>query len=417
MSFSSFKSFGNQVATPKLLKNIIMVNEFIENESFEFPNIESHKYYGSFTQSEKEQFKWISGGNAAATGYGAAISDGGTGFEFPNYINGQQALAMQSTSFIEQTIYLVAGTYEFSLYYMGKNNGIVNPIQIFINQELITTITKQVSGWTLFTYTFNILVAEDKTLRLEGTSEGDVTTGIDLIALSKNDGPMNSNFENLLANISNKTPYAYFRADDYENNEIPAKIGEFTAETSGVTKDDGDGNGADVAIQYLIGDLETGKVDFKVNVPTNFTMCSITRYTSVTHSRMRRIISARKEGDFLHGHWNNKRGLAFYGGFITTTTPPNNNNGNGSLTDWLVMCGKNDSSSPKNVLVDDIERGTKSGGSGGTLDLNINSGSGSAPEVSDFAFSKLLIWDKILTDDEMKSVSDYLMQYLKDGVE
>jgi hypothetical protein len=185
MSFSSFKSFGHQMEIPKLLKNIIMVNEFLKNESFEFPNIDGLKYYGTFTQSDKQAFKWISGGNNANGGSGPAISDGGTGFGFPNYINGEQALAMQSTSFIEQTIYLVAGTYEFSLYYMGRGNGPVNPIQIFINQELKTTITQQVSGWTLFTHTFDILKAENKTLRLEGTSNGDITTGIDLVALSR----------------------------------------------------------------------------------------------------------------------------------------------------------------------------------------------------------------------------------------
>jgi hypothetical protein len=73
MSFSSFKSFGHQVAIPKLLKYIIMENEFLKNDSFESPFIENLKYYNGFTNLEKQTFKWISGGNNANGGSGPAI--------------------------------------------------------------------------------------------------------------------------------------------------------------------------------------------------------------------------------------------------------------------------------------------------------------------------------------------------------
>jgi hypothetical protein len=203
MSFSSFKSFGHQVAIPKLLKYIIMDNEFLKNESFEVPNINGIKSYNDMTTLEKEQFKWVGGGNIFnGQEQGPRISDGGSGFGFPNYINGEQALAMQRTSFIEQTIYLNVGTYVFSTYYIGRNGTENNPIQVSINGTIITTIDQVRNTWTLFTHTFNILVAEDKILRLEGTSEEDLTTGIDLVALSRK-----TYFQDLV-------PFIWFKYDD-----------------------------------------------------------------------------------------------------------------------------------------------------------------------------------------------------------
>jgi hypothetical protein len=357
------------------------------------------------TQTQKQAFKWIAGGNNANNGNGPAISDGGQGFGFPNYINGEQALAMQSTSFIEQTIYLVAGTYEFSLYYMGRANGIVNPIQVSINDVIITTITKQVSGWTLFTYTFNILVAEDKTLRLEGTENGDVTTGIDLVALSKKDGVMNSNFENLLANISNKTPYAYFRADDYDPNtrEIPALIGDFTAKSTGDTLTVGEraGNGADASILFLNG-TNNSIINFNINVPQLFTMCSITRFTFT--NKQGRIITA-SGGNLIHGHEGGNKGTAYYELRMTNDNLNNNN-------DWLIMCGKNDSTHPKNILANNIAIGTVDGGLGGYTGLGINNRN----DFGHFTFNQIIVWDTVLTDDEMQRVSDYLTKYLKNGI-
>jgi hypothetical protein len=229
--------------------------------------------------------------------------------------------------------------------------------------------------------------------------------GVAQLNLYSNDETMNSNFDNLLANISNKTPIAYFRAEDYENNEIPAKIGNFTAETNGVTLSNGDGNGADVSIPFLFGDTSSN-VNFTVDVPTNFTVCSITRYTD----NFRRRILCTQNGNWLHGHHGGKVGVAYY----------KTNVNMGSLTDtlfddWIVTCGKNGSQPDRNLIANGINRGVNSGGTGGYNNIGINNNQ--YGETSGFAFSKVIIWDKILTDDEMETVSNYLMQYLKDGVE
>jgi hypothetical protein len=410
MSFSSFKSFGNQVAIPKLFKKLLMVNEILVNESFEFPNSLSNgqPLYRELSEEEKKAFVWFSAGNYQGTAGCRIVSS--TNY-FPPFVDGTQAIDIQLTSYIEQTIYLGIGTYIFSTYYVSFNGVENNPIQVSINGQVLTTIRKLVNNWTLFTHTFNILKAENKLLRLEGLNAQpefeNSRTGIDLVALSKNDGPMNSDYQNFLAN---KPPYAYFRATDFieGTGKIPAKIGDFIADTSGVTLDNGAGNGATADIPFLFGNT-TQKINFNVTIPDTFTICSITRYSSNNRGT---ILNTLNNGYFIHGHWKGNRGVAHYNNWITKENPSLTNEGNGLMTDWLVMCGKNDSIQPTNILADNNKVGKLNGGVGGQKFLNIN-----GHEPSDFEFNQLLIWDKVLTDDEMQKVSNYLTQYLKDGLD
>jgi hypothetical protein len=161
-----------------------MINEFLTNESFELPLITGFKQYSNLSDLEKTEFKLVSGGN---DGFGAVISDGGTGYGFPNFINGEQALAIQKNAFIEQTIYLDIGTYVFSMYHISRtNNGSTenNPLKISLDGTVLTTLNQVVTNWTLFTYTFNVLEAGNKLIRIEGTETGDLTTGIDLVAVA-----------------------------------------------------------------------------------------------------------------------------------------------------------------------------------------------------------------------------------------
>jgi hypothetical protein len=174
------------VAIPKLLRKVIMINEFLTNESFEVPVITSVKQYINFTDTEKSQFKWLAGGNTfEGINYGPSISDGNSGFNFPNFINGEQALAMQRNSFIEQSMYLSVGTYVFSMYFISRRGTENNPILISLDGAVLTTLNQLVTSWTLFTSTFNVLEEGNKLIRLEGTSTTDLTTGIDLVAVAR----------------------------------------------------------------------------------------------------------------------------------------------------------------------------------------------------------------------------------------
>jgi hypothetical protein len=121
--------------------------------------------------------------------------------------------------------------------------------------------------------------------------------------------------------------------------------------------------------------------------------------------------------DWYHGHSDAKRGIANYGDVVLTKLTNDAAVSVGTLTDWLVMCGKIGGTNPTNILVD----GAISGDNEITQDTNavnrrlcINA---YTDLQSEFAFSHALIWDQELTDDEMATVSNILRQYLKDGIE
>jgi hypothetical protein len=227
--------------------------------------------------------------------------------------------------------------------------------------------------------------------------------------------------------IATKVPYAIYRASDYirnytvvsdsqdnYTNTLPEARGKFTASTLGVTLENEQGNGSDVSIPYLIGTAES-RITFFINVPINFTMCSITRYTG--DDNRRRTISAKEQGNFLHGHWNNRRRITYAEKFLTNSGIINNGDGDDSdedMTKWLVMCSKNNANGQSinnDILADGISVGSSTNGKGGQQFLNIN-----RDEPSDFAFNQLIVFDTVLTDDEMKIVSDYLQKYLRDGI-
>jgi hypothetical protein len=78
----------------------------------------------------------------------------------------------------------------------------------------------------------------------------------------------------------------------------------------------------------------------------DFTICSLTRYTGGANKR----VLAGLVCNWLHGHFENKRGVSHFNGWRTLESS------RGTVTDWLVMCGQNSASSstatPNNIIGD-----------------------------------------------------------------
>ena len=103
------------------------------------------------------------------------------GFTIP-FPSGNQCLASQSTSFIEQTMYMTAGIHTISFYYHTRTgtgeSG--NPINILMNNSIIgTTSSVAVNSWTFFSQTFTIPISGNVIIKLEGTLS--TTTAVDNI--------------------------------------------------------------------------------------------------------------------------------------------------------------------------------------------------------------------------------------------
>ena len=156
----------------------------LQNTSFESPllSTNSYVYYGDLTLAQKQNFKWTAGGNLALP-LGPILINNITvwGFTIP-FPSGTQCLALQSTSFIEQTMFMTAGIHTISFYYhtrifIGETG---NPINISIDNSIIgTTSSVAVSSWTFFSQTFTTLISGNVIVKLEGTLP--TTTGIDNI--------------------------------------------------------------------------------------------------------------------------------------------------------------------------------------------------------------------------------------------
>jgi len=172
-------------------------------------------------------------------------------------------------------------------------------------------------------------------------------------------------------------------------------------------------------IPLIYGSKIDGSIIFPSNsINSNFTICSVTKYTSTEPSSNNMILQSIDNNEnnlFYHGHYNNKTGVITYNnteyskGYIS----------NSPVDSWVVTCAKNTNSKlpTDNVIIN--------GNSVGLIipityinksqTLTINNNPTSKTYNSDWALSYLLIWDTHLTDEELKNVSNALNDYLKTG--
>ena len=119
----------------KSFKNFYIRNNNLvqlQNTSFESPLIttNSYSYYGDLSLAQKQTFKWIAEGNLVLP-QGPILINNITvwGFTIP-LPSGNQCLALQSTSFIEQSMYMTTGIHTISFYYHTRTGDSGNPINI-----------------------------------------------------------------------------------------------------------------------------------------------------------------------------------------------------------------------------------------------------------------------------------------------
>jgi hypothetical protein len=134
------------------------------------------------------------------------------------------------------------------------------------------------------------------------------------------------------------------------------------------------------------------------SIPSTFTVCSVTRYTSASgaaESYRNRILqcyqSPSQSVNWVHGHADAFRGSAYYGVYYDSSWQYAYPGNKGVRDDWLVMCGTNaGAAAPGNLILDQDEIGAFDGGLG-SCRLNIGYWYDAA---SDFwLLHSLLIWD------------------------
>ena len=128
----------------KSFKNFYIRNNNLvqlQNISLESPLVttNSYVYYGDLSLAQKQNFTWVAGGNLMIPLGPILINDTTVwGFTTP-FPSSNQCIALQSTSFIEQTIYMTAGLHTISFYYHTRTGESGNPINILMNNSIIGT--------------------------------------------------------------------------------------------------------------------------------------------------------------------------------------------------------------------------------------------------------------------------------------
>ncbi|CAE7226203.1 unnamed protein product, partial [Symbiodinium pilosum] len=165
----------------------------------------------------------------------------------------------------------------------------------------------------------------------------------------------------------------------------------------GVSRKVESGHGARKPVAYLAGSTGAG-YDFGRIMKRDYSICSISRYTG---RNKRRILQAGHP-NFLHGHWAHRAGVAHYGTWVTSHEGP-------ASEDWIALCGN------RAGLVfrgrEKISNGRQPGAAS-DFHLYINEG---RHEFSDFGVMEVIVWDRLLTEDEMLTTMEYLNWKLEHG--
>lgn len=207
--------------------------------------------------------------------------------------------------------------------------------------------------------------------------------------------------------FNKKKPWACYFAENFNGSNLYDSSGNNRHATSfgTINKITSNGNGIEASNTFISGTTTSGLIFPIGSIPTYFTILSLTRYTGSTRQR----ILQSQSNNWVHGHWNNLTGICYYGQWSTPIVASKN-----ITTDWLCCIGNN--ANACSIYVDGDNITTLYGGYGGNnyrLCVNINPNGIS--ESSDWGLNCVIIWDQILTDQEMINLNDMINTYKSTG--
>ena len=234
-----------------------------------------------------------------------------------------------------------------------------------------------------------------------------------------------SNYQRLNNLFKFNTPWAIYDGKNY--NSVRGVIPELlnrecknaivTGKQPNIIEEEG--------ISYLSGTTTT-YVEFpEYSLPEFYTICAITKYTNkdpnMVSNRGRILTSEQHPPNWLIGHWAGVTGIMHNNGWRTNHAIPLSNN----LNEWVVSCVKSHASSPtktdNTILFNGIKRAYPNTTGGAAININHHGDKRIVinkcvwQEFSDFGLSYIIIWNNVLSDNQLKLVSDSLMEYLSTG--
>ena len=316
---------------------------------------------------------------------------------------------------------------------IDKNNNIITGINLenltSLNTLLILFNNTSIKSFTLnyiniYAIPQNIDISDSGIID-NSIKQIDNTNALNLIINPSNTDEENEDISNLPISdkfnslITYKIPWGIYNGSITKDNKLVDLLGRedknaiINNEYSIIANEITIYNDKNVNIPYLKGTTSTQIIFPEGSLSALYTICVISRYTNRLESnkRNRILTSIDNNPDWILGHWNDKINVMnnsnsnkLQNTFITDTIQSN--------TNWLVSCCK---STAQNISKGVLFNGVFSGKFNcGILDkdtrLCINASQNK--QESDFGLSYLVIWNKILTDTELKIASDMFINYL-----
>ena len=174
------KSFKNHYNRSRSVLPLLL------NGSFDTPilPILTFSYYSDLSVIQKRDFVWIGGGNNL-NNLGPVLINGFNSWNFRSPFPKQQILGLQANSFIEQSLFLNAGTYNLFFLYCSRSGNNINPVNCLIDDIIIASTPNVAAGsWTSFNISFTIVASKIIVLKLSGSVIIDQTTAISNIIIT-----------------------------------------------------------------------------------------------------------------------------------------------------------------------------------------------------------------------------------------
>ena len=145
------------------------MSNLLTNGNFSQPAIttNTYKYYSSnMTEEEKNQLYWIVENSSNNTMI--SLQNGVTTFGYanPSSISVSQFISFQFYSSIQQSVNVtVPGEYRLRFNYTCRPEYLINPLKVYINDELIYVLKNYITTWSVCTMVYNVPKAGTYTIK------------------------------------------------------------------------------------------------------------------------------------------------------------------------------------------------------------------------------------------------------------
>jgi hypothetical protein len=172
-------------------------------------------------------------------------------------------------------------------------------------------------------------------------------------------------------------------------------------------------------IYYIKGNVNTC-IEFPENsMPKTYTICAITKYENPNANKLD-VLKTLNFPKITIGHASNNRGIVTKqnnrGNNINHTTDSSSDFKSKNATEWVITCIKSSGKDVrKTIIINNEKRGTvQLGNLSQNNQLIINSIGLDKRDCSEFGFAYMIIWDQLLSDNELVMVSNILNTFVND---